>query len=220
MSKKALWEVLFLFTALFITSCDDSNPISPTPQTIVIAEYGLPENVTSWEYQFSDGSTLSSSQFIDLEDGKKGTLFGATNSDTTVFIGNNFIGYYYSSGLRIVFGGGAGVLLEPAEILDGGTYTATSDGYSQDYSYHFILYVSTKYDLYTNINVGSKTVDEALYVECVLTLKDSYGNLVGSETACEYRGKGLGTLKVVNTSGVTLKYSKKIIIDGITAFTS
>lgn len=222
MLKKAISVGLLAFVGLWITSCQkgDSNPISAPTQTIVIGEYGLPENTKIWEYQFSDGSIISSANMIDLGDGKTGFLFGATNRDTTVYKGNSLIGYYYSNGMRIVFGGGVGILLEPAEIKDGSTYTATSKGYTQDYSYSVTLDVATKYKLENNITVGSKTIEEALYVELTLTIKDSNGNQVGRETTCEYRGKGLGTVKLVNTSGVTLKYTKKIIVDGNTAFTS
>ncbi len=213
---------MLVFVTLYASSCNvgDSNPISSNAQAIIIGEFGLPENTTSWEYQYSDGSTSSSSQLFDLEDGKEGMFIGAANTDTMVIKGNNLIGYYYSNGVRIVFGGGMGVLLEPAEIKDGATYTTTSKGYSQDYSSSVTLDVAAKYKLYNNINVGSKTIDEALYVEFILTIKDANGNQVGKETTCEYRGKGLGTLKMVNTSGVTLKYTKKILIDGDTAFTS
>ena len=223
MMRRTLVMTCAVCLCFCLMNCDEnnSNPLSgQTAQTISIGEFGIPQSATSWEYQFSDGSTLSSSSFFDLGDGKKGMLIGAAGTDTMVIKGSNLIGYYYANGMRVVFGGGMGVLLEPAEIKDGSTYSETSQGYSQDYSFSVTIEVATKYKLHTNIAVGSQTIDEALYVEMVLTIKGSNGNQLGKETTCEYRGKGLGTLKMVNTSGVTLKYSRKILIDGNTAFTS
>jgi hypothetical protein len=223
MPRGIVFGGMLIVLCFCLISCDESssNPISGQPaQIISIGEFDIPQTATSWQYQFSDGSALSSSSFFDLGYGKKGVLIGATGRDTMVIMGNSLIGYYYSSGMRVVFGAGAGVLLEPAEIENGHTYSTTSQGYSQDYSFSVTIEVATRYKLLSNITVGTKTLDEALYVELTLIIKDANGNQLGKETTSEYRGKGLGTLKIVNTSGVTLKYCTKILIDGNTAFTS
>ena len=134
--------------------------------------------------------------------------------------GNNLIGFAYSNGLRVIFGGGNGILLEPSEIQNGKTYTASSTGYNQDYSISVKLEVSVKYVLSKNISVGTQTLSDCLYVESVLTIKDSNGNLLDSETSCEYRAKGLGTIKMVDKSGTVLKSAVKITANSIAVFTS
>jgi hypothetical protein len=224
MLRNLIPGVLLAVATLCFIRCNEekSNPVTaPVARLITVGEFNIPENA-DYEYRFSDGSTLISSSFVDLGDGKKGMLMGAFKTDTVVFKGNScLIGYYYSNGTSVVFGDGAGIVLEPTEIKDGYTYTASGIGYNRDHSNVLKMDISVKFTLVTNIPVGAKMIDEALFVETTTKTARMNGFYFGeSMKTSDYRGKGLGTLKAVNVNGETLRYSKKIVVNGVTVFTS
>ncbi len=222
---KQMYRLTFLLIVssylLIIINCS-SNPASVDnpPQTIIISSYSLPGGTNSWRYDYSDGSFSSSESYFDIGNGQMGMLIGTTGKDTMIIKGNSLVGYAYANGNRVIFGGGNGLLLEPSEIQDGKTYSASSTGYNQDYSISFKMDVSVKYVLSKNISVGTQNLSDCLYVESVLTIKDSNGNQLGSTTTCEFRAKGLGTVKLVDKAGTVLKRAIKITANGTVVFTS
>jgi hypothetical protein len=232
---KLFFPLLNCFVLFSLTSClnptsssSDQDPITQDPITqdtihqdpiiqvrkIIVSDYSLPESLTTYKYEYSDGSTTSSDDFIPMSNGRKGQLFGTAGTDTTVWKGNNMIGYYYSNGSRIVYNAGNGILWQPYEINAGQTYSASGEGFNGNDAHVSRFDITAKYSYQDSLPVGNKMVKNVIYVVTTLNITNLINNTnLLHMTVYEYFGKGLGCIKEVDSNGSTLKIVNTITAD-------